>query len=65
MMKAPKNVVISRRYEPAPDACVRALNILLKKSVRREGGPVLTTLNDTRGDPKHGSRAGVILHQES
>lgn len=31
--------IVSRDYRLALDDCVRALELLLKKSVRKEGGP--------------------------
>jgi hypothetical protein len=34
-----KDVVVSRNYRLAPDDCARALEFLLKPSVRKEGGP--------------------------
>ena len=33
VMSATKNITVSRDYNPAPDACVRALATLLKSSV--------------------------------
>ncbi len=35
-MKSSPNIVVSREYRPAPDACARAVEFLLKKSARKE-----------------------------
>jgi hypothetical protein len=55
-VNARKNVSIRRAYEPASDACVRALITLLKVPVSNEGSPVLATLDDTRGEIQRDSR---------
>ncbi len=58
MSNSKQSVIVSRHYRPAPDDCARALELLLKKRVSEEGSPVLTALDDTRGDSdKYGSRA--------
>jgi hypothetical protein len=36
VMSAPKNITVSRDYNPAPDACVRTLDTLLKSSVNKK-----------------------------
>ena len=53
-----QTAIVTRTYRHTPDDCVRALEVLLKKSVSEKGSPVMTALDDTRGDSvKHGSRA--------
>jgi hypothetical protein len=49
--------IVTRDYRPAPDNCARALELLLKKSASKEGGPVLAAPDDTRGESKRVSRA--------
>jgi hypothetical protein len=34
-----QGAVVSRSYDPAPDQCVRALELLLKQPISKEGGP--------------------------
>jgi hypothetical protein len=55
-VSGPKNAIVTRNYRLAPDECAHALELLLKTSVRKEGSPVLATLEDTRGETKHVSR---------
>jgi hypothetical protein len=43
-----QHVIVSRAYRNAPDACVRALELLLKKSASKEGGPA-TAPNSAKG----------------
>jgi hypothetical protein len=43
-----RGVTVSRSYSPAPDRCVRALEVLLKKPVTKEGSPTLATLDDAK-----------------
>jgi hypothetical protein len=43
-----QSIMVSRGYRNAPDACVRALELLLKKSVGKEGGPA-TAPNSAKG----------------
>jgi hypothetical protein len=40
-----QNITVSRQYRPAPDDCVRALALLLEKSVIKEGGPATIPKN--------------------
>jgi hypothetical protein len=40
-----QGVIVSRNYRAVPDDCVRALAMLLEKSVIKEGGPA-TAPND-------------------
>jgi hypothetical protein len=35
-MSGARHIVVSRDYRPTPDACARALELLLKKSVSKE-----------------------------
>ena len=49
MSRPKQGIVVLRSYTPASDQCARALELLLKKSVK-EGGP--TTAPDS---PKGGS----------
>lgn len=44
--------VVSREYRPAPAYCAQALELLLKKSVRKEGGPA-TAPDDAKKESKH------------
>jgi hypothetical protein len=37
VMSARRNISVTRTYTVAPEACVRALTLLLKKSVSKEG----------------------------
>jgi hypothetical protein len=53
--------VIRREYAPEPDACIRALELLLKKPVSAEGSPALATLEDTREESENVSRAETII----
>jgi hypothetical protein len=48
-MSAPKRSInVIRAYNPAPDACLRALTVLLKKPARKEGGPPTAPDNDAK-----------------
>jgi hypothetical protein len=39
-MSVPRqSITVSRSYNPASDQCVRALELLLKKPLGKEGGP--------------------------
>ena len=44
MSRSKRGIVVSRSYNPASDQCVRALELLLKKSVN-EGGPATAPEN--------------------
>ena len=48
---------ITRAYEPTPNACIRALEILLKAPVHREGGFPVTAPDNAKVRSKHDSRA--------
>ena len=49
MMNDRKSVSVSREYRREPDACVRALTILLRKTINIEDSPRPATLgNDGR-----------------
>ena len=52
VMSAPKRVIVSREYKPAPDDCARALELLLKASVSKGGGPD-TAPDDAKKESKH------------
>jgi hypothetical protein len=43
-----QSIIVSRYYSPAPDQCVRALEVLLNKPVTKEGSPTLATLDDAK-----------------
>ena len=34
-----QSVVVTRDFRPAPDNCTHAVELLVKKSVRKKGGP--------------------------
>ena len=52
-MSVPRqSITVSRFYNPASDQCVRALELLLTKSVSKEGGPA-TAPNDGKKESKH------------
>jgi hypothetical protein len=49
MSSSTRSVIVTRSYSATPDACVRALELLLEKSVRKKGGPA-TAPEDARKD---------------
>jgi hypothetical protein len=54
-MSSPRqSVLVMRHYRPAPENCARALELLLKKSVRKKGGPE-TAPEDARKDKNAGT----------
>jgi hypothetical protein len=56
-MSTPKRrIVVSRHYRPTPDNCAHALELLLKKSVRKKGGPA--TAPDAR---KESDESGNVI----
>jgi hypothetical protein len=57
VMSAPKNITVSRDYNPAPDDCVRALATLLKSSVNTKAPEP----NDRDGTKVKGDSANAIL----
>jgi hypothetical protein len=61
MSSSKQKALISRRYEPSPDHCIRALELLLKSSGSKEGGSAITAPDDTRGDSKRVSRTETII----
>ena len=44
-MSNSKQTIVSREYRPAPDDCVRALALLLEKSVIKGGSPATAPKN--------------------
>ena len=42
------STVVSRSYDPAPDQCVRALELLLKQPISKEGGPPTAPKDDAK-----------------
>jgi hypothetical protein len=51
-MSARKSIAVTRNYRLAPDNCARALELLLKKSVRKKGGHA-TAPDDAKKESKH------------
>ena len=52
-MSGPRQcIVISRDYKNSPNDCVQAIELLLKKSVRKKGGPE-TAPDDAMKGSKH------------
>jgi hypothetical protein len=43
-----KEIAVIRNYKYEPDACARALELLLKASVRKEGGPATAPKDDVK-----------------
>jgi hypothetical protein len=41
-----KQIAVTREYRPEPDYCINALELLLKKSLRKEGATRIAALND-------------------
>ncbi len=62
-MSARKSITVSRAYNPAPDACLRALTALLKGSVNKKNAEPAPEpdVRNTRGESEYGSRATRIL----
>ena len=56
VMSVRKNINVTRTYQPEPEDCARALQLLLKKPVSNESSPTLATPDDTRGESRNGSR---------
>ena len=52
VMSARKQITVTRDYRHEPDDCARALELLLKESVRKEGGPT-TALDDAKKESKY------------
>ena len=53
-----RGIIVSRSYNPGPDQCVRALEVLLKRPVSKEGSSALVTLDDAKVRPsRYDSRA--------
>jgi hypothetical protein len=55
-----QSAIVSRNYRPELDSCSRALELLLKMSVRKEGNPTLAALGND-GKAKGDSADGRIL----
>jgi len=55
-----RGIVVTRSFSPSSDECVRALELLLKKTVSKEathpGGP-----ENAKVSSKHDSRARTII----
>jgi hypothetical protein len=62
-VSGPKQIAVTRDYQPEPAAMAQALEFLLKTPVNQGGNPSLAAPDDTRGDSKHDSRARIILHE--
>jgi hypothetical protein len=43
-----RGIIVSRSYSPAPEQCVRALEVLLNKPVAKEGSPIPATPDDAK-----------------
>jgi hypothetical protein len=48
-----KPATVSRDYQPSPDYCVHALELLLKKPVSKERGPSITAPDNEAQEFKH------------
>ena len=59
MSRRKQRIVVSRSYSPAPDQCVRALALLLKKPVSTEGGPAITAPDDAERRSSDGAKTRV------
>jgi hypothetical protein len=57
-MSAPKNITVSRDYQAAQDDCVRALELLLRKSTSKAARPAPEP--DDRDDVKESSEHVAI-----
>ena len=62
MSGSKRNVIVSREYKPAPDDCVRALELLLKKPVIEEVGRPAPEPTDRDAERDQGDGATPILH---
>jgi hypothetical protein len=51
-MSVCKSVTVTRSYKPEADACLRALTILLKKPLSKEGSPSPATLDNDAKESK-------------
>lgn len=60
-MSAPKSITVSRAYNPAPDACLRALITLLKRPVNHEGSPSPAALASDGTKIKEASADGCSI----
>jgi len=45
--------IVSREYRIAPDACKKAIEILLKRSAKKQGGPAIAAPDDAMKGSKH------------
>lgn len=55
--------VVSRDYEHAPNACARAVALLLKKlPAKKKGGPETAPKDAMKGLTKH-DRAEISIHE--
>ena len=62
MSTANQATSVTRTYSPEPDACARALELLLKKHVSNEGSPTPATLGND-GKVKEASADDPIVRQ--
>jgi hypothetical protein len=44
-----KQIAVTRDYQPEPDVCAQALELVLKTSVRKEGGPTIADPMKAKG----------------
>jgi hypothetical protein len=54
-----QGIVVSRSYNPAVDQCTRALALLLKEPVSKEGGPAKTAPDDAERRSSDGAKTRV------
>jgi hypothetical protein len=59
-MSRSEEITVSRTYTPAPDECARALELLLKTTVSKKGGPA-TALKDDVKESRNGYVAKTII----
>jgi len=64
VMSAPKNITVSRDYNPAPDACARALATLLKSSVNTKAAEPIPEPDGHDGTTVQGDSADAQIIQE-
>ena len=60
MSASKRSATVFREYKAVPDDCARALELLLRVSARKEGGPAITALNDAKKESKHVRARSII-----